>query len=125
MEAGPGRWVLALTPPLTGMLSSLALRQIRHVTFPKDQVRGVRTRSLPLPQPALASMPPAAPRTLLAAPRQRKVQGAPVTESPRTGQAGESPGTRAGGSEPLLAGRLGGMTSSLPSQQLRLYYSSL
>ena len=28
-----------------------------------------RTRSLPLPQPALASAPPAAPRTLLAAPR--------------------------------------------------------
>ena len=49
--------------------SGLDLRQIRHVTFPKDQVRGARTRSLPLPQPALASVPPAAPRTHLAAPR--------------------------------------------------------
>ena len=42
------------------------------------------------------------------------MQGALVTELPRTGQAGGSPETRAGGSEPLLAGRLGGMTSSLP-----------
>ena len=35
--------------------SDLDLRKIRHVTFPKDQVRGARTRSLPLPQPALSA----------------------------------------------------------------------
>ena len=40
-------------------------RYREKITFPKDQVRGARTRSLPLPQPALASAPPAAPKIMV------------------------------------------------------------
>lgn len=39
--------------------------------------------------------------------------GSSIHESLRTGRTG-APGTCVGGSQPLLAGRLGGMTSSLP-----------
>ena len=37
--------------------------------FPRHQIRGAHTRSLAAPQPALTSVPPATPRTLLTTPR--------------------------------------------------------
>lgn len=50
---------------------------------------------------------------LLARTSPKEGGGAPSEESLRAGQAG-APATRVGGSGRLLAGRLGGMTSSLP-----------